>query len=61
MTISLSGTAIQAPGTPGNPNCEGQTISGLANQFGGIDTAASALGFSSVFALHNAVGIFCAP
>ena len=61
MSFSLGGTALVAPGTPGKPNCEGQTVSGLANQFGGMDTATSALGFSSVTALHNAVGIFCAP
>ena len=61
MAFSLGGTALLAPGTPGRPNCEGQTVSGLANQFGGFDTAASTLGFSSVTALHNAVGIYCAP
>jgi len=61
MSFSLGGTALVAPGTPGHANCEGQTVSGLANQFGGMDTAATTLGFSSVTALHNAVGIFCAP
>jgi len=61
MTFSLTGNAILAPGTPGHPNCDGQTISGLAQQFGGIDAAASTLGFSSVDSLHQTFGVFCAP
>ncbi|HJZ66335.1 MAG TPA: hypothetical protein VKD70_18565 [Candidatus Acidoferrum sp.] len=61
MTFSLTGNAILAPGTPGHPNCDGQTISGLAQQFGGIDAAASTLGFPSVDSLHQTFGVFCAP
>ena len=59
MTFSLTGTTIQNPGTAGQANCHGQTISGLAAQFGSISAAASALGFSGVDALQNAFTGFC--
>jgi hypothetical protein len=61
MTFSLTGTTISAPGTPGQANCHGQTIAGLAEQFGSIDAAASALGFSSVQALQDSFTTFCEP
>ena len=44
---------------PGQANCHGQGVSTLANQFRGIRAAASALGFSSVPALHQAIRAFC--
>jgi len=59
MAFSLTGETVPEAGTPGQPNCHGQTISALAHQFGGINAAASALGFSSVQALQNAVKLFC--
>jgi hypothetical protein len=59
MAFSLTGETVPEAGTPGQPNCQGQTISALAHQFGGIDAAASALGFSSVKALQNTVALFC--
>jgi hypothetical protein len=59
MAFSLTGETIPRLGTPGQPNCHGQTISALAHQFGGIEAAASALGFSSVQALQNAFALFC--
>jgi hypothetical protein len=46
-------------GTPGKANCRGQSISALARQYGGLNAAASALGFSSVRALQDAVRRFC--
>jgi hypothetical protein len=46
-------------GTPGTPNCEGESVSALAQQFGGLDAAASALGFPSVQALQDAIRAFC--
>ena len=46
-------------GTPGAPNCRGQSVSALARQFGGLDAAASALGFPSVQALQDAIRAFC--
>ncbi len=41
-------------GTPGKPNCHGQVVSTLAKQYGGLDAAAAALGYSSVQFLQNA-------
>jgi hypothetical protein len=61
MTFSLAGQTIPRAGTPGHPNCHGQTISALAHQFGGVDHAASALGFASVAALQDGFAAFCAP
>ncbi len=61
MTFSLTGNTLPGAGTPGQANCHGESISGLAAQFGGIDAAASALGFSSVQALQNSVRAFCEP
>ena len=61
MTFSLTGNTLPGSGTPGQANCHGESISGLAAQFGGIDAAASALGFSSVQALQNSVRAFCEP
>jgi len=59
MAFSLTGETVPDAGTPGQPNCHGQTISALAHQFGGIDAAASALGFQSVKALQNGFSLFC--
>jgi hypothetical protein len=59
MTFSLSGAALQGAGTPGQADCHDVTISGLAEQFGSIPSAASALGFSSVKALQDSFRAFC--
>jgi hypothetical protein len=59
MTFSLSGETVPRAGTPGRANCHGKSVSALAHQFGGLDAAASALGFSSVEALHDAFKAFC--
>jgi hypothetical protein len=40
-------------------NCQGQTVSALAQQYGGLDAAASALGFPSVQALQAAIREAC--
>jgi hypothetical protein len=61
MAFSFSSETVPEAGTPGRPNCHGQTISALAKKFGGIDSAASALGFSSVEALQDAFTLFCEP
>jgi hypothetical protein len=61
MTYSLAGIALQAAGTPGQADCHDVTISGLAEQFGSIPAAASALGFSSVKALQDSFLAFCQP
>jgi hypothetical protein len=59
MTFSLAGETIPNAGTPGQANCHGRTVSALARQFGGIDAAASALGFSSVASLQDTLKAFC--
>ena len=46
-------------GEPGAANCHGVSVSALAQQFGGIKAAASALGFPSVQALQNVIRAFC--
>src|SRR5262249_36239243 len=51
--------AFTFAGTPGAPNCHGESVSALARQFGSLDAAASALGFPSVQALQDAIREFC--
>ena len=46
-------------GTPGKPNCFGQSVSALARQYGGLNNAAAALGYPSVRALQEAIMTFC--
>jgi FG-GAP repeat len=47
-------------GAPGNPNCHGQSVTALQAQYGGLAQAASALGYSSVSTLQNAIRAYCA-
>ena len=61
MKFSLAGETVPEAGTPGVANCLGQTIAALAQEFGGSDSAASSLGFSSVQALHDGFTLFCKP
>jgi hypothetical protein len=61
MAFSLTGDTVPRAGTPGQANCNGQSISALAQQFGGISAAASNLGFSSVKALQDGFNLFCEP
>jgi hypothetical protein len=42
-------------GIPGTANCRGQSVSALAQQYGGLAAAAAALGYSSVQVLQNAI------
>jgi hypothetical protein len=58
MTFSLVGATLPNA-KPGRPNCHGKSVSELAEQFQGLDTAASSLGFSSVDALQDALKAFC--
>jgi hypothetical protein len=46
-------------GTPGKANCHGQSVSALARQYGGLNNAAAALGYSDVSALQGAIMAFC--
>ena len=61
MTFSLAGNTVPGAGISGEPNCHGDSISAMANQFGGIHSAASTLGFSSVDALQDSFKEFCKP
>jgi hypothetical protein len=61
MTFALTGDTVPEAGTPGQANCHGKTISALAQQFGGIDSAAATLGFSSVQVLQDGFTLFCKP
>jgi uncharacterized repeat protein (TIGR03803 family) len=58
--VTGSGFVIFA-GTPGKPNCFGQSVSALAWQYGGLNAAAAALGYPSVRALQKAILEFCEP
>ena len=57
------GVLIQPPprfaGTPGKANCYGQSVSALARQYRGLNSAAAALGFSDAKALQQAILMFC--
>jgi len=46
-------------GTPGKANCYGQSVSALAQQYGGFNNATAALGYPSTSALQNAVEDYC--
>jgi hypothetical protein len=46
-------------GTLGSANCHGQSVSALAQQFGGLVHAADTLGFASVSALQDTIKDFC--
>jgi DNA-binding beta-propeller fold protein YncE len=46
-------------GTPGQANCIGQSVSALAQQYGGETAAAAALGYSSVLDLEKAIVDYC--
>ena len=59
MTFSLAGNTVPGAGISGEPNCHGDSISAMATQFGGIHSAASTLGFSSVDALQDSFKEFC--
>jgi uncharacterized repeat protein (TIGR03803 family) len=58
-TVSRLTTAGTFFGTPGKPNCKGQSVSTLAKTYGGMAAAAKALGYNSVQALQNAISVYC--
>lgn len=51
--------AIKFAGTPGKANCYGQSVSALAKQYRGVNSAGAALGFSGVQALEEVIMAFC--
>jgi hypothetical protein len=50
---------LKFAGTPGKTNCYGSSVSALAREFGGLNNAAAALGYTSVEALQDAIRAFC--
>ena len=48
-------------GTPGAPNCYGDSMASLAQTYGGSAQSATALGFATVTALEAAVADYCTP
>ena len=59
-TVFQLTSAVSFVGIPGEPNCVGQSLSTLANSFGGISSAAVQFGYSNVQALEDAVQSYCA-
>jgi hypothetical protein len=41
-------TPIRFAGMPGTKNCHGMSVSALTKKFGGLEAAATALGYSTV-------------
>jgi hypothetical protein len=52
-------TDLAFAGLPGEPNCQGKSVSALARQYRGLYAAAMELGFPRVQALQDAVRRFC--
>jgi YVTN family beta-propeller protein len=46
-------------GAAGYPNCHGKSVSALNRQFEGLPAAATALGYSDVRALQDAINVYC--
>jgi YVTN family beta-propeller protein len=51
--------ASRFAGTPGKANCYGQSVTALDQRYGALGAAATALGYSSVQVLRNAIVTFC--
>lgn len=66
QTATVNGTNISGvnftalfAGMPGAANCVGESVSALARQYGDVNNAAAALGYSSVASLQDAIRTFC--
>jgi len=46
-------------GTPGKANCHGKSVAALSQQYGNLDAAAAALGYSDVQDLQDAIRTYC--
>lgn len=46
-------------GTPGTADCVDSSVVALAQHYSGLNPAATALGYSNVSALQNAIRMFC--
>lgn len=58
-TLEVFTPAVTFAGTPGFSNCHGESVSALAQQYGSMKSAATALKYPSVKALQNAIRAFC--
>jgi len=59
-TLLVDISLLKLPGgTPGSANCNGKTTSSLAKLYGGMPSAAAALGYPNVGALQAAINTFC--
>jgi len=59
VSFSIDSLTAMFAGTPGFSNCHGQSVAALAQQYGGLDAASKALGYTSVQALQDAIRAFC--
>jgi DNA-binding beta-propeller fold protein YncE len=59
LALVITKPAPVFAGTAGAPNCHGKSVSALTGEFGGLAAAATALGYSSVQALQEAIRVFC--
>ncbi|HXC53335.1 MAG TPA: hypothetical protein VN634_20790 [Candidatus Limnocylindrales bacterium] len=59
MAVSLAGDTVPEAGLPGTANCHGRSVLALTEQFGSLEAAARAMGFSSVKALQQTFKGFC--
>jgi len=59
ISLDISACAGAAAAIPGKPNCHGKCVSFLARTHGGLSTAASDFGYSSVKSLQQAINAFC--
>jgi len=57
--LNLSYSPQEIAGVRGAANSHGKTVSALAQQYGGVNNAAEALGYASVADLQNATRQFC--
>jgi hypothetical protein len=46
-------------GVPGDPNCHGKTVSALTKLYGGMASAAAALGYPSEADMQAAIWVWC--
>jgi hypothetical protein len=58
-TVGAAWVFFRFAGTIGKANCFGQSVSGLAREYGGLNAAAAALGYPSMAALQDAILTFC--
>ena len=57
--IKSSFSVPRSSGTPGRANCHGQSVSALAQEYGGLNAAAAALGYTGMTALQDDIEVFC--